>query len=367
MKRILTFALACTIVTACQTKKQIDPATKGYHSLARQSDPDEAKFDDMIETVSNGLLELRYNDTFRTIVHNQVALQFDGDDNVLLNILDSACAANEIDLASKMELSLNNVGRSDLIPFVQEAIHGFKYFDDTMYLQIFVPDVAKITSQGIPIIIENHTTEANGIHEAFSQTGTSVSVNAATAGLSLDWVISVNEAVGNNGKPFMRTSGTTGGGSPSGVLSTKGYFIHEIQINDKKEDFFNGSAELCFVQNRYNYGCNIIGSQYMHFVGKFNTGKSGLSNEAVFADVSHPWNNSGLISTIWYERDVRKIFDRVEEVIPSCSNSKVSYRSQESHYGVQTDFNPFTSDPWYSSIRYDNANLTGLELQKVFY
>lgn len=338
-------------------------------SSARLLDENEVRFDEMIETAANGLLDLRSNPAFKTLVHDQIALQFDGDDNVLLKTLDSVCAANEINLEQEMENSLTNVGREDLIPFVHDAIHGFEYFEDTLYLQVFVPNVALISTQQTPIIVENHTTEELGIHKGFEAGGTPMNVDPGTVEYQLCWVVSANESVGNNARILPRILGSGSWPTPGPGPAQKLYNIVEIEIYDKKDDVFNGKCELMFTQYRHNWGCNAVSAQRMIYVGKYASATYQLQfNEAMFADVNSKWNNSAYISTTWFERDVRKAFERTEDVVPGCSNMRTTYRSQESAYGTQQDVNPWTTiDPNFTMYSYDNGGLTDLALKKHMY
>ncbi len=264
-----------------------------------------------------------------------------------------------------MESALIANGRADLVPHISEAIHGFKYFDDTIYLQVFVPDITKLNAQQTPLLIENHTTEDNGTHVAFNENNLKISVTQASASVGLAWIISANESVGNNGRSLAKS---TGGGSGSGSTPAKReYFINAMKVNDKKEDWFNGRGEICYAQYRHNFSCGMVGAQIMVFVGKYNVATYSLTNEAVYASSSKPWNNSAYISTLWYERDVRKKFQRSEQVAPGCSNMGITYRSKESRYGVQTDSNPWNIDPNYYQDIWDNNNLSGLEIRKKMY
>ncbi len=77
MKKILTvFEFVCLAFASCQKDKNLNQpnTTRPLMSTSREAEADEAKYDDMIETAANGMLELRKNSTFRTLVNAQLAL-----------------------------------------------------------------------------------------------------------------------------------------------------------------------------------------------------------------------------------------------------------------------------------------------------
>lgn len=368
-KTLYAFGFCLFVFASCQKQEQVFSVAPALDSTsitgARESDPEEAKYDAMIETIANGLRDIRNDEQFRSIVHAQVSLQFDGDDNVLLKTLDSACTANSINLAAAMETTLNNSGRADLVPLIDQAIHGFPYFDDSIYLQIFVPNIAQMNNSTVPMILENHTTEIGGVYQGFDANNGLIQVSSANPPMILIWVVSGNEVVDNSGRPGAKVVlGTSG----SGPTPKHEYIITEIDVTDKKEDFVNGRCELMYVQYRNGFSCAMITPQNMVYVDKFNVAVYPLTNNPiVFAGSANQWTNSPFISTLWYERDVRKKFERQEQVVVGCSNMGVTYRSAEDKYGIQTDQNPWAVTPNYTWVGYDGTGLTGLSLKKYFY
>jgi hypothetical protein len=313
----------------------------------------------MIETAANGLRQLRNNTMFRSIVHEQVALQFDGDDNVLLTTLDSVCTINGINLDSAMTSELNSIGRADLVQFVNGAIHGFQYFGDTIYLQLYVPNFSGVTLSQTPIIAENHADEGSVAIRSYEIDNSLSFIDSISASSTLTWIIGGNENVTNSGR-LRVTSHVEPGVSDEYTLR-----MTAIEIHDMKEGFPNGKADIMYAMYRGSGTCINAGYR-MVFLSTFKKGRHTLnsSTETWVAPISYPFTpnttHGDYINMMWWEKDVRKKFEKQKEVVPGCSGTTITYRAKQSIYGIQTIANPWNSSGGYMLPHYEFDNTSSL-------
>jgi predicted lactoylglutathione lyase len=131
--------LLTTALTSCKKEEVKGTATKGSSkpsAMLKTAQEEEDYYDDMIRTVSFGIADLSTNTTFRQTVSDLVALQFDGDDNIPLVILDSVLAVNGINLKQEMINSLTAHNKQSLVPLVTQAVDGFEYFGSCIKVSI---------------------------------------------------------------------------------------------------------------------------------------------------------------------------------------------------------------------------------------
>lgn len=351
MKNMILLACAVLILAACK-KPSLNPGKNGAepngtgtpYAVSLENDAEETRYDRMIETVAIGLLDAREDENFRTIVNEEVSKKFDGDDNALLLAIDNACKAHEMDLTALMEASLESHGRTDLIEHVSDAIHGFPYDNDKIYLQIYIPYKEEVNINDIPTIAENH--EEGSVIKGYDHESSVISVNSEYAQGKLTWVVGGNESIIPGIHPL--ESEPTGPTEPQPPHKDDPFAyvvqVTELDIFELRESFPNGQAEIMCVSYHIGNGCN-AGLLNMQFVNKYGrTGYYQNLSGPYFSPPSNPWLPGSLynqkISVLWYERDVRKKFDRVENVYPGCNNTAVSYRSKEEKYGIQTIIHP---------------------------
>lgn len=371
MKQTCLFvALTAILFGACKKSEiETQPNPKTTKSISSLEDePDEIMYDLMVETVAYGLLDLSTNPTFVQEVNSEVALQFDGDDNVLLKTLSDKLTGT-IDLEEEMVNSLNAHDKSELVDYVHDAINGFTYYDKTLYPQIFIPYIEGKTLTGQPVICQNlnDDDELPGI-ALDGQSVSETSVDQATAETDLIWVISVNESVNNSGvltsAPSQGTLGVTSD-------NTRVLHIDEIFITDKKEAWGNGRGEITYVGMHSQPGCGqqVMGGDGNAFCLMADAdlsswylptycagGRLQLANSAV-----HDYwreSNSEHIPLVYYEKDVRKKFERNEIIVTGCTNSKLYYTTKEEKYGnIYPQYSDFTGT--YASPSRKDYHLSG--------
>lgn len=323
---------------------------------------DEEKYDRVIETVAYGLLDLSQIGTFRDIVNEEIAKQFDGDDNVLLKTLSEKCQAKGIDLKAVMALSLNKYNKKELVPLLEEAINGVSYFGRTIYPQVFIPFINDVNINTNPVIALNYTDEdtLNTIISVNNGTGSGVGGNTASKGkatatsaqLNLHWVVSVNETVGNDGRIAIRETPIDPVPIRATLTPGRKYWhleFRRIWIDQKKEGWGNGRADISFIANHYKPGCakDEIASLPMMKVANadlhtwLDPGASNCSACATHViaawedDPRRLWEDNESIPVLIYEADVRQSFGKTISLMPSCNNDGIVYPiSKEDIYGI---------------------------------
>jgi hypothetical protein len=101
MKNILILSSMTAILsfTFLSCKKGVSSNAINTQNQFIQQTPSidyESKYDNIINTVSYGLLDLSNNDAFKSILNAEINKKFDGDDNVLLKTLNIELAKNNI-------------------------------------------------------------------------------------------------------------------------------------------------------------------------------------------------------------------------------------------------------------------------------
>ena len=365
-KAIVACLLASATFTACKQNESLTTTPLTQQHAARENDPEEAKYDDMVDIGYIGLRNLRNNEQFLEIVHSLVAQQFDEEDEVLLTTLDSACAANGINLKNEVMTALADAGRDELATdeLVSQAIGGFSYYDETLYLQVYVPFIENVSLTGIPTLAANH--EEGAEIAGYNPGNEEVLVDEAFAENNLTWVIGVNEIVGSNGK-WIKMHGNQG--KPTMIGDATIQMTH-LKLTNAKEGFPNGKSELAYAMWRSGTGSCNNGGYVMADLGKY--WPNGGAQQGISPDVSWlaPLSNNFLLTTplsqkitvLFFERDRRKKFGRTDAVVLGCPNTNVDYRSKFDPYGRMVIDNPRIADPsfqynfdWFGSM--DGLNI----------
>lgn len=313
--------------------------TSGFSKTAQE---EEVYFDDMIKTVTYGIADLSTNPTFRQVVAEQVALQFDQDDNVLLLNLDSALMPYNINLEQEMIKCLNAQGKQSLVQYVYHTIHGFQYFGDTLYTQIFIPFIeGKDIVSSVPSICMNF--EDDPVLGSVRKEGTTfieAPVDEVFAMSNNVYVVSVNENTIGNGKPRLG-GGSSGTTSRTAKIGDRLLFVDDINISEKKEGWGNGRADISFIAIMTKFSCNrqpdAAGIPFCKLNDRdlnkwFN---ATYGNKNIADGNPEYWEQTDFedMSIIFYEHDLRKKFGRT--FAPSyCPYTVASYTSKESAYGV---------------------------------
>lgn len=158
------FLFAATFISCGRETDEISSNINSDQPVLQKNDlsPDayEEKYDKIIETAAYGLINLSEQPSFRSLLNTQIAKQFDGDDNVLMKTLSVICNESGINLKEEMINSLTQSGKTDLIPYTDEVINGFKYFDTTLYPQVYIPFIENKNLDQVPGIAMNFNDEA---------------------------------------------------------------------------------------------------------------------------------------------------------------------------------------------------------------
>ncbi len=345
--------------------KNADNANGGMTALNPETDPEEILYNNTLNAVAWGLLDLRSNTTFRTVLNAEIAKKFDGDDNVLLKTLDSVLLTQNINLAQALTASLNVHGKQNLVQYVQGAINGFAYKGDTVYPQVYIPFVSEVNLLGQPTICPNYDGDCDIPGLRVNATTTQVelvTVNEAMAHSGLTWVVSVNEIVDNTGKraKFKRMvgDGTTRTSAPGAHLYDLD--LSEIRITQDKECWPNGRNEVSYIAvfregNPTCSGTEVVKAEsfcqvsdadlntWYHLPSTFITAL-GVSYPKIIT--ISPFKNSAGVTEYWnqfsdfdlgilfYEKDVRDKFKQTVNITPGCSAGNQDFISKEAPYGI---------------------------------
>lgn len=118
----------------------------------------ESKLQSLIKSYAVGLIGLANNNQFKTLINTETAKEFDGDRNVLFKKLSVESFGININLINSLHQSIsvykdqiiNSENSSNTINTgigvitdntLNEGMDGFKYYEDTLYLHIYVPPI----------------------------------------------------------------------------------------------------------------------------------------------------------------------------------------------------------------------------------
>lgn len=340
--------LATLALNSCKKEEVKETTTKGAKksgAIYKTAQEEEDYYDNIIKTVSYGLVDLVGTQSFRQTVSNQVALKFDLDDNVLLKTLDSVLASQGTNLKQEMITALNIQGKQNLVQYVDAAVNGFEYFGGTKYTQIYVPFIEnKDIITTTPKICLNYNDE--DILNAIKREGSNVTestVDETFATANNVYVISVNESVNDLGKindyvPF-DPNGNPGLLNPDWV-GARSLFVQEINISDRKEGWGNGRSDISFIAITTKFACNRqpdASGQPFGKLAKADLNKwftPTFGNKTIADGISTLWERRDFedMGIVFYEQDVRGKFGR--SFAPYyCPYTKGYYNSKETPYG----------------------------------
>jgi hypothetical protein len=376
MKKLSIAAFFSLLLIGFGCKKEKPKSTQKLHqknfisNLAKTAQEEETYFDDMIKTVTYGIADLSANPIFRQVVAEQVALQFDYDDNVLLLNLDSALMPYNINLEQEMINCLNAHGKQNLVQNVFHTIHGFQYFGDTIYTQLYIPFIeGKDLVSSVPTICMNFNDDL--ILSSLKVEGSTLVEGVADEAFAMNnnnnvYVVSVNENTNGDGKSKLKRS-ATGSTLKTAKQGDRLLFVDDINISEKKEAWGNGRSDISFIAIITKFGCNRqtpdkVGIPFCKLADRdLNKWFSATHGNKNIADGNPDfWEQTDFedMAVIFYEHDLRKKFGRT--FAPSyCPYTVASYTSKESEYGVVV---PNIFD-YGSSTTYTSHTLSGGEFK----
>lgn len=398
-----------------------EKVTKVLH--VEEEEPDEAKYNETLEALVYGLLEISQDLEFRHIVNQEVEKQFDGDDNVLFRVLDAAAHEADIEMKSAFQKAIEAHASEDPEQYLQlldGAIQGFDYFEEKAYPQIYIPFVEQVDLEAKPIIALNIGEGGSEIPAYQLNADGRLSeqmIDEAYAKENLVWVVSMNESIDSEQEldEHMNPSGqetllsttqadqpdrtpTNSTGSREWAPESVGrIYLERIKIIDKKEPWYNGRCDFSCAYLHFqmppspgNYPCtptvnNFEETRYYDDIvnvsnSQLNTWITGMY--IAFAD--DPNNNldirtevtadEGLFLLFW-EKDKKNKFRQEFSYVSTCNDFTYSVVSKEPIYGATTNWSrPVTLtgnttylNPTYTTFPTTNQSLTSEDEQEFDY
>ena len=378
------FFIVAAVIVSCN-KADIDEQITETNSNASNNQlqsktPSEYDniFNSVIEAVAYGLVDLSKNPSFRTIVSQEVGLQFDGDDNVLLKKVNEACLNIGIDLEQEMTNCLTRQNKTNLIEYLDDAIDGFEYYDTKLFPQVIIPFIENINLQSQPAIALNYDLEEDLQSILITATNEEIfTANETFAQNNLVWVVSMNESVNTDGN--VEKGNTKVGGEKSRAIN-RVLEVEQINVITKNEPWGNGRADISFAGVHLKSNCVKLNIQSLPMMkvadADINNGHWLFPSASqcfscgtnTFTDASFVPNTlweetlNEEIRVVFFEKDINQQWAKTVVLNQqSCiAPSTVNIVSKEPVYG---HINPWrTNYPNYSAS-YEQIHLGGLVLK----
>lgn len=339
---------------------------------------------DRVKTIVVGLLDLSHNNNFVSIVNNEVAAQFDGDDNVLFSTLDTEADLQGIDLAQEIDQSISS-NESNLpnsthayasystitgTSSIQEILDGFTYSGIDFDVQLYIPFIDEVNTSDIPVIVFGHEEVENTLGYKLNNDGSIsvVEVDEDYAKSHLTWVVSFNETGG--GKV------PTGGSPKAPGWSVQ---INRVMIDEDKESWIKGKAEVAYVAVvRDGSTCtdkSTSSDDCLVKVSDDNASRwmSHSSTQHIIASNITPYEAllaGDEVTIILYECDLYGANSHV--VCTGTPDIQLTYYSQNSEYGVlnlNSSVLSNTSGSWSTFQHYwgTGSSAPGIELRTRYH
>lgn len=365
-----------------------------YSSFIDTIDAQEQYYHDLIKTAAVGLFELAKDPTFRDRINSMVLSNFDNDDNTLLKNVNIKMQTFEIDLLTEFQNSISiwqdSVYRQDIecnskYKFanilntdseILDAINGFVYdFDNTFYIQIYIPFADSIDLNDCPVIAlgMNDECETDGYFICSAGNLSCFEVTEEFAKTNLVWVISVNEVVDNDGNVPENIIETSVDGIRVNKRAAQDNTVRisKLKITYKKECWLCGKADIGIIMPSVEYNsCNekmIAYSNCFQKIANKDVGKILNLTQVMFPGSELGTNYRPLrfiedVGWILYEKDIAIRKNRRENAIPACTK-KYNYYSNQSPYGISGFFilGPRNDWNWHEEgmyVYYGDANTT---------
>lgn len=355
----VAFAMLLILVNSCKPENLSE--LKNDPPIQTLTVDDEDVYDRSVMAGVYGLLRLSQNSTFRGIVNAKVAEQFDGDDNALLSTISTACNSNGIGLSDSFSTSIATyyTGQLLLNSYVNQAINGFSYFEETEYVQIYIPFIDLVNLNSNPIICLNLNGEDTlPGYKLVNGELVSYDVTKEMAQENLVWVVSVNERNASTNlisgpevsENIEIESDTLYGDTTFNKKNTTPYAtisIYGVHIGTKKESWPNGRSDIAFVGAQYDGNNHFeplakdivkIGNDYINAWKWMYSTPSYFTSPSSLGPLAFNTDNECL-SVMIYEKDIRRKFERsympvTYSPISGSNSSRLYYNSKETPYGV---------------------------------
>lgn len=368
---------------------------QGYQSAAEE----EERYDKSVTAAAYGLLQLSKTQEFKDYVNLKVDEQFDGDDNVLIKTISDFYLQQSINIVDDFSSSVNNFYNtpSSLSAYIEGAINGFSYFDETEYVQIYIPFKNQVNRSDNPIICINLNDDAilPGFRLDENNNIEFFDVTESMAQQNLIWVISVNERMSVSEVEYPQASNELDsiGASDSTIngdtaLNDTVYLslksrplidanIAEIYVINKKDGWGSGKADIAVAWYGRVQSCGMISWRtYTDYQGStlagiepiFKTRKIGNPNLSSWITWGMPltgrfpnglWDNflgeNTNLGVLFFESDNRRkskktwTFPSFDNV--SCGYGNLTFISNENAYGAIYFENKYLNNAnfqWYT-------------------
>ena len=223
-----------------------------------------AEIDIYLEMLAYGLIDLASDQDFIDLLSSKVSEQFDGDDNVLLRDLKSACEEMEIDLEDMMSSSIEAHAPLEIQERVTDLgliLEAISYEGVNFYPQIYIPFYESIVSEDSPSAIIPLTSDVYETADEYPGFSPDI-IDGEVAGynntqISQDdaendvvWVVSINERVNYKGDfdPVYQGVKPRMGCPPTKWLE----FFPSMTIHDGKEKWISGKSEIYYAFSQYD-------------------------------------------------------------------------------------------------------------------
>ena len=277
----LLFALSCSVEDQ-KPPAQIAPQTQSVPGLPKANiNPKSLKSD--LSTLAKGLAGVSVNKGFRQIIYDRVEETFDGDYNVLLEVLDKSATAKGLKFQKEAEQFLDENGEPGRFSTALNRLNVTAMPDISLEKpQIFIPYYTELKEKGViglgvPTLVifdgDESKTEVQGykINPAGKLIALPKLINEAYAKENEVWVVSLNERqtlvpqpidddLPNNPDdgdgeytpvPIVCNDGNDDGGDPlpEGIE----VFLKNLRVTCHKESWLNGGSEV-FINLTSAYG-----------------------------------------------------------------------------------------------------------------
>ena len=269
-----TFLLLATLcLSACeeQADLEVDAASQSYSlgdpAQNEGASPCEQYISGMINSGAAGLLEMSRNPAIRSIIHQAVAQEFDGDFNVLFrdvaplvpgfsqNLLQSANRfRDQIEGSSERRANEHFPVYSNPLQF-DSMTTGFSACDFTHWMQIAVHNFDSVDLNQVPVIVIAYDELEDGVIPAFflAEDG-SIQVlllDEADANQRLVWIVSLNETVDEFGQLNELLAHTVNESVLYSRSEAKIVKLDSIKIGAKHEIWYKGKADIALIFQQY--------------------------------------------------------------------------------------------------------------------
>ncbi len=266
---------AALFFAACQKEQaQVETTNQMPDNQIVALEPTDSWQGNPHKTFVVGLLQLANNNSFKTVLNDKIAEQFDGDDNVLLKDLLVACADNSINFSNAIKqgvLNYNNnlpaiehpytqyIASSDDNTIMGWINNGLSFGGQNYFLHVYIPFFDKVELESNPTIVFglNETETTLGYKRNADNSISALVVDEDYAQNNLVWVVAINESVNSNGVIERPAQPDEDAAHPSQQASHRApgdryVELSQVYITDKNESWIRGKADITYASVKFN-------------------------------------------------------------------------------------------------------------------